>query len=265
MNISFLVENLFHKIIDTTYAAIPQPFPGKNRLASCKLISHRGEHDNKLVFENTINAFDKVAQNGIWGIELDVRWTKDLHPIVFHDKDLKRLFNSNLEVSKATLPEIKNHFPMIPSLEEIIARYGNSLHLMVEIKEEIYPEPDRQNKILKDLFSGLAPEIDYHFISLTPEMFHFFDFLPKQAYLPIAQLNTKDCSDIAIQEKYGGVMGQYFLLKNSVIKKHQDLGQKIGTGFIDSKNCLFRELNRDVEWLFSNNAIELQSICNSFL
>ena len=118
---------------------------------------------------------------------------------------------------------------------------------------------------MKELFSGLIPGIDYHFISLTPEMFRFFDFLPKPACLPIAQLNSKKFSEIAIEQKYGGVMGQYFLLSNSLVKKHLNMGQKIGTGFIGSKNCLFRELNRDVEWLFSNNAVELQSICNSFL
>ena len=118
---------------------------------------------------------------------------------------------------------------------------------------------------MKDLFSGLSPETDYHFASLTPRMFRYFDFLPASAYLPIAQLNTKECSELAVQKKYGGVMGQYFLLGTTLVKKHQALGQKIGTGFIGSKNCLFRELNRGVEWLFSNNAVEMQLIRNSFL
>ncbi|MCJ7772514.1 MAG: glycerophosphodiester phosphodiesterase [Desulfobacterales bacterium] len=265
MSIPFWIENLFHTFVDTAYANIPQAFPGKEQLGSCKIISHRGEHDNKLVFENTLQAFDQITDNGIWGIEFDVRWTKDLHPIVFHDKDLKRLFNSSVQIQKVTLAELKNDFPMIPCLEEIITRYGKSIHLMIEIKEEVYSEPVRQNRMMKELFSSLTPEIDYHFVSLHPEMFRFFDFLPKPACLPIAQLNSKEFSEIAIEQKYGGVMGQYFLLSNSLVKKHLSLGQNIGTGFIGSKNCLFRELNRGVEWLFSNNSIELQSICNSFL
>ncbi|MBW2180941.1 MAG: glycerophosphodiester phosphodiesterase [Deltaproteobacteria bacterium] len=265
MNIPFWAENLFHTFVDTTFATIPRPFPGENRLKACKIISHRGENDNKHVVENTIQAFDKISQNGIWGIEFDVRWTKDLHPIVFHDKDLKRIFNSSIQIQKMTLSELKTDFSIIPTLEEIISRYSKSLHLMVEIKKETYPEPDRQNQIMKDLFSGLTPEIDYHFISLTPEMFQFFDFLPHSAYLPIAQINTNEFSKIAIQKKYGGIMGQYFLLNNSLVKKHLSMGQKIGTGFIGSKNCLFRELNRGVEWFFSNNAVEMQLICNSSL
>jgi len=39
----------------------------------------------------------------------------------------------------------------------------------------------------------------------------------------------------------------------------------VGTAYIKSRNSLFRELNRGVEWIFSNNAIEIQSIRNSCL
>jgi glycerophosphoryl diester phosphodiesterase len=265
MAIPYLIENLFQLFVDTAFAKIPQPYPGIKLMKSCKLISHRGEHDNKQIFENTIEAFDTIARNGIWGIEFDIRWTKDLHPVVFHDNDLKRVFKSNLLINETTLNDLKRTFPLIPTLGEIIKRYGKSMHLMVEIKGETYPDPNRQNQVLKNLFSDLIPEIDYHFISLTPEMFQLFDFLPTTAYLPISQLNEKELSALAIQKKYGGIMGHYYLLNSSLVKKHLALGQKIGTGIIDSKNCLFRELNRGVEWLFSNNAVEMKALCDSFL
>jgi glycerophosphoryl diester phosphodiesterase len=41
--------------------------------------------------------------------------------------------------------------------------------------------------------------------------------------------------------------------------------QKMGTGYIGSKNCLFRELNRGIEWIFSNNAADLQKIVQHLL
>jgi hypothetical protein len=34
---------------------------------------------------------------------------------------------------------------------------------------------------------------------------------------------------------------------------------------VNSKNCLFRELNRNVEWIFSDNAVELQKVVNQLL
>jgi glycerophosphoryl diester phosphodiesterase len=49
------------------------------------------------------------------------------------------------------------------------------------------------------------------------------------------------------------------------LKKHRKLKQKLATGYVNSKNCLFRELNRDVEWIFSDNAVELQQIVNQLL
>jgi len=45
-----------------------------------------------------------------------------------------------------------------------------------------------------------------------------------------------------------------------VVRKHLKSGQKIGVGYPRSKNSLFRELNRSVEWIFSNDAIGLNSI-----
>jgi len=258
-------ETLFHKLIDTIYSLIPQPFPGKKLIESCKIVSHRGEHDNLTVFENTLSAFDIVRDNGIWGIELDIRWTKDLYPVVFHDKNLKRVFHLPITLQEVTLAELKKACPAIPSLEEVVSRYGKSLHLMVEIKEEKYPDPERQNQIMKDIFSPLTPANDYHFVSLTPHMFRLFNFPPGPAYLPIAQLNMQYCSELAARENYGGMNGQYFLIKNSLVQKHRAMGQNIGTGFISSRNVLFRELSRGVEWLFTNHAVEMQKICNYYL
>jgi len=39
----------------------------------------------------------------------------------------------------------------------------------------------------------------------------------------------------------------------------------LATGYVNSKNCLFREVNRGVEWTFSDNAVELQKIVNRLL
>ncbi|MBW2564907.1 MAG: glycerophosphodiester phosphodiesterase [Deltaproteobacteria bacterium] len=251
--------------IDCLYKRIPQKHPDKKRLQDCKIISHRGEHDNINVLENTLAAFDLIKEKGIWGIELDIRWTKDLIPVVFHDKDLKRLFQSDIEISQITQDNLKKKFPAVPSLSEVIIRYGGKLHLMVEIKEEVYPDPAYQNSVLQDLFSSLEPEKDFHFISLCPDMFKLIGFVPSTTFLPIAQLNIRHLSQISIQENYGGLLGHYLLLTKPYLIKHKMQNQMVGTAYIKSRNSLFRELNRGVEWVFSNNAIEIQSIRDSCL
>ncbi|MGD2030500.1 MAG: glycerophosphodiester phosphodiesterase family protein, partial [Desulfobacterales bacterium] len=187
MRINLWLEERLLQVIDGLYAHLPQPIPDKERLKHCKIVSHRGEHDNKKVFENTISAFDRVKKAGVWGIEFDIRWTKDLQPVVFHDTNLQRLFKSDIEVNKVTLAELKKHCHLIPSLSEVIQKYGKTLHLMVEIKEEEYPDPVYQNHVLKNLFYPLTPQVDFHFISLRPEMFRLIDFVPSSTFLPSAR------------------------------------------------------------------------------
>lgn len=136
---------------------------------------------------------------------------------------------------------------------------------MVEIKEEEYPDPVYQNNVLKDLFDPLTPQVDFHFISLRPEMFRLINFVPSSTFLPSARLNVKRLSNLALWKNYRGVTGHYFLITDAILKKHHKQNQRIGTGYIGSKNCLSRELNRGIEWIFSNNAVELQNICNSLL
>lgn len=265
MYIPFWFEERFLQIVDHFYAKLPQPIPDKERLQDCKIISHRGEHDNETIFENTIAAFDRVMGAGSWGIEFDIRWTKDLHPVVFHDSCLQRVFQSDIKINKVTLAELKTHFKLIPSLAEVIQKYGKILHLMVEIKKEEYPDPVYQNKVLKDLFYGLSPQEDFHFLSFSPDMFNLIDFLSPSIFLPIARLNVKKISKLGLQKNYRGITGHYLFLTDTVLEKHCKRGQQVGTGFIRSKNCLFRELNRGVKWIFSNHAVELQKICNSLL
>jgi glycerophosphoryl diester phosphodiesterase len=117
--------------------------------------------------------------------------------------------------------------------------------------------------VLKNLFHGLSPQKDFHFISLDPEMFQIIDFVPTSAFLPSARFNIKALSKLAINRGYGGIAGHYFILTNRILRKHHTNEQNIGTGYICSKNCLIRELNRGVKWIFSNNAEELQGILNS--
>lgn len=265
MDIPFWFEKRLVEAVDFVYALWPQSVSDKERLKHCKIVSHRGEHDNIAVFENTIAAFDRVKNAGVWGVEFDIRWTKDLHPVVFHDNCLQRVFRSNIEISKVTLSELKLHCTLIPSLAETIQKYGQTLHLMAEIKEEVYPDPSYQNKVLKNLFEGLSPQKDYHFLSLSPDMFLFLDFLHPSTFLPVARFNVRKISELALRNNYRGITGHYLLMKDTILKKHHKQRQRVGTGFVSSKNCLSRELNRGVEWIFSNNAVELQKICNSLL
>ena len=154
MELPIWMETRLMQVCDLVFALIPQQTPTLEKLVECKIISHRGQHDNQEIFENTLTAFDHALEtDGIWGIEFDFRWTKDLYPVVSHDPDLMRFYGSNTRISETKLEDLNRICPHIPTLDEVLQRYGGKLHLMVEAKEEFYPQPEKQNRILKELFS----------------------------------------------------------------------------------------------------------------
>lgn len=265
MKVLHKLEKPLLVLADTFYTLWPQPFPGRERLEKCKIVSHRGQCDNRNVFENTMRAFELALASGVWGVEFDIRWTRDLRPVVIHDPDLARVFSKPIRVAEVTFVELRKHCPEIPTLAEVIQRFGKKLHLMAEIKEEIYPDPVRQNQILKDCFSSLEPQSDYHLLSLSEKMFELIDFVPPSVFLPVSQLNYKHFSQMAVDNSFSGVAGHYLFLSKAYLNRHHAINQKVGTGYAGSRNCLFREINRGVDWIFSNNAAHVQAIVKKYL
>lgn len=255
------VEPSFHRISDWLFSRLPQPVPARERLEDCKIVAHRGTFDGRHVRENTLPAFRNAWHEGAWGIEFDIRWTRDHVPVVLHDADLLRVFHAPDRVIDLMFSELRLRFPMVPSLEEVVTIWGKRLHLMIEIKMERFAEPQLYKRRLADLLSVLEPCRDYHLLSLDPPVFDIFDFAPPTALLPVARLETRRFSRLAIEKGYGGVTGHYLFIADRRIRSHHGHHQRVGTGFIASRNCLFRELNRGVDWIFSHHVAQLQRHC----
>ncbi|MBV1882871.1 MAG: hypothetical protein KUG82_14635 [Pseudomonadales bacterium] len=259
------LENGFLTLADQFFALLPQPYPGQDAWDNCRIVSHRGERDGHRVFENTFAAFDPIVAAGIWGIEFDIRWSLDLVPFVIHDADGKRVFGEDLVIANHTAAEIQEALPLVPDLESFVARYGKKVHLMAELKEEVYPNPAYQQTILKKLFSPLIAAVDYHFISLHTDLFQHVAFLEPSAMLPVSTINASQFSRYALQQNLGGVTGHYLFISDRIIRQHNERGMKVGVGFINSRNSLYRELNRGTDWLFSNEALRIQSMVQAAL
>ena len=259
------LQNAAMKTVDRIMAGIPQPVPGQDALRNCKIISHRGEHDNISVMENTLPAFELARANGVWGIECDIRWSADLVPLVCHDPDGARLFGFSGRFNALSFAEIRAQLPLVPSFAELISEFGGNTHLMIEIKEEHYPEPARQKHILQAHLSSLSPGRDYHFLALDPALFEKVDFVEPRFCYPVSEFNAARLSKACIEGDFGGLTGHFLLLSNTLKRRHAAVGQRIGTGFISSRNCLFRELNRGIEWIFSNDAVKIQQILDRYL
>lgn len=246
-------------------AIIPRAIPEREVLQRCKIISHRGEHDNKHVMENTLAAFAIARDAGVWGIECDIRWTADLVPVICHDPSPQRVFGIDRPVSDWNFSDLRQAVPDIPSLEEVVGEFGGNTHLMLELKSEPWPQQAVQEETLRRLLASLTPTEHYHFLGLDPELFERVNFVAGDCFYPVAETNVRPLSDISLAQGYGGLGGHYLLLGNRLKARHEASGQRIGTGFPRSRNCLFRELNRGIEWIFTNDAVALQKVRDEHL
>ena len=107
------------------------------------IFAHRG-YSTKAP-ENTIAAFDLAFQAGAHGIEIDVRLTNDGIPVVIHDRSVKRTTTTSGLIDRLTLHQIKSmdagswfsskfSGERIPTLEQVLERYGKKHLINVELK-----------------------------------------------------------------------------------------------------------------------------------
>ena len=264
MRLQFL-ELLAQRLADIWFLLLPRRRPSQQALLDCRIISHRGEHDNQQVRENTMAAFARVAAAGIWGIEFDVRWTRDLQPVVIHDINTRRVFGVDLEVAAVSLLELQQQVPEIPTLEEVVTCFGSNTHLMVELKRDDLGAVASRAHRLGEIFATLEAEVDYHFLALQLDLFKLVEFSGHRACLPVAELNVGEFSREVLGSNLVGLSGQYLLLNQALIQRHHRQGQKLGAGFIASRFSLYRELNRGVDWIFTNHALKLGAIRQELL
>lgn len=100
--------------------------------------AHRGLHNEERA-ENSMSAF-KAAVNGGFGIELDIRLSKDGKLVVFHDDTLDRVCGREGKVIDFTADELAT-FKLsgtddgIPLFSDVLALVDGKVPLLVEIKE----------------------------------------------------------------------------------------------------------------------------------
>lgn len=115
-----------------TWRALPWP-EGSVKLPSYQ--AHRG-YWVQGEQENTLKSFIAAAKQGFQMIEFDVCLSKDRVPVIFHDVDLKRLGQRNLQVADCTAAELKK-FVSAPTLEEVLVSKEVPPFLNIELKSAL--------------------------------------------------------------------------------------------------------------------------------
>ena len=107
--------------------------------------------------ENSPSAFAAAVEAG-YGIELDVRLTRDRVPVVLHDASLERTTGEPGKVSELTYAELARRRlagtdEAVPTLERVLDLVAGRVPVMVEIKS-MQLAPGRISGLVADVLEG---------------------------------------------------------------------------------------------------------------
>ena len=108
------------------------------------ILGHRGSPTQ--ITENTILSFEKALEQGVDGLEFDVRLTKDKKVVIFHDKSLSRMGGSSIKIKDIRYAELQKRLlkkqkqqektAKIPRLKDIEPLIQKTSLINIEIKSE---------------------------------------------------------------------------------------------------------------------------------
>lgn len=102
------------------------------------IVAHRGLHDNKILPENSLGAFENAIKHG-YGIEFDVWRTNDGQLIVHHDPSLKRTALREGKITNVDTSRLEEYKLMgtdysIPTFRQTLDLVAGQVNLVIEIK-----------------------------------------------------------------------------------------------------------------------------------
>ena len=132
------------------------------------LLGHRGAP--RAAGENTLAAFDLALAHGCDGFEFDVRLTRDATPVICHDARVVRrsvrrsTYTQLCERLDRRRPAEISPAELLPSLDDVLSRFGNRAWLDIEIKvtgvEDLVLDSIRRHALTRDFcVSSFRPRV----------------------------------------------------------------------------------------------------------
>ena len=170
----------------------------KNKLNDSTIhwVAHRGDCENHI--ENTLESIQAAIDNGIKLIEIDIQLTQEGFPIVFHDNNLKRMFNINTSIAKIRFEDIhqqslqppnkneKRHSHYyIPTLLEVVnlIQQHPEITLFVEVKNINFTAFSYQT-VYKKVLDCIQPILKQ--VVIIGFSYRFLRYVKNNSALPIA-------------------------------------------------------------------------------
>jgi len=171
------------------------------------LLGHRGCRGHEFG-ENSQAAFDYALTQGCDGFEFDVRHTRDRRNVIWHDP-----ICCGKEIASTKYPDLARGRDRLACLEDVLARFGHSAYLDIELKvggnEErvlaaLRAMPPSRGYVVSSFFpevllrlNQLDPSVPLGFICDRPHYVNLWTELAMAAFIPHHRLVSKKLIDAA--------------------------------------------------------------------
>jgi glycerophosphoryl diester phosphodiesterase len=237
-----------------------------------EFIGHRGAPVDAP--ENTIASFRAAFEQGVDGVELDVRLSRDGRLVVMHDETTGRMAGPpNSMVSDLTAPQLrqleikwKGHSPeKVPMLEDVIPLIPPGRRLFIESKVgPAFITP------LRTAFKEAAADparfviMSFDLESMRQAKLAFRDFEVLWLGSPRRGVRTRPTvTELISAAKGAGLDGLNlnctFPIKKPFVEKIHAAGLKVYTWTVDGPKIARREVEAGVDGITSNRAAWLRS------
>ena len=76
-------------------------------------------------------------------------------------------------------------------------------------------------------------------------------------------MNIDETLQQTLNMGYGAISGQFMLLNDKRLKLSKKNKLITGTGFIETRGALYHEINRGIDWIFTNHPLRLKKYLES--
>ncbi|MBR48759.1 MAG: hypothetical protein CL734_00835 [Chloroflexi bacterium] len=208
------------------------------------VIAHRGYSSERP--ENTFASFDHAIDSGCKFLELDIHLSKDHIPVVIHDSTVDRTTNGSGNISTMTYSEIESldagswfdpayGDQIIPTLEQVLLKYKDICHIVIEIKSEeiILIEKLRELLLKLDLLKDqISNSLEIPGVSVIS--FVESQVLLSKKYIPeiphgLLMINpTQDLINFCIENEISGFFPYFKMINLELVKSVTGQGLHIG-------------------------------------
>ena len=226
---------------------------------SFMLVGHRGA--TGYAPEHSMRGYHMAIDKGADYIELDLQLTKDNKLLCMHDSTLDRTTTGTGLIQDKTLAEIQSSYTLkegdeIPSLEDVLKEFGNSVKYYIETKRPFDMNMDKELlKQLKDykLIGYKTKKFDVIIQSFAKES--LINIKNQYSNIPLVYLSntfTESYIQEAFDNGFYAVAPKYTTITKSLVDNAHSKGLKVHTWTVNSTVDMRDMENKGVDGIFTN-------------